>query len=171
MADVEMIARALKLHIESRSKNSTDLEIQRRIWWHLIYLDVEASVMSGLPVLIHEDDYNTKMPAIVDDVIIEALQDDLEGEQKSPRMIAMKSRLLWALQVKVWRKRPPIDKEFQDFKQKIMSLMNDISDFKQHKGTRIYIHMQLDRAVTSAAQSFLNGKAIRSIPCDHQVLK
>ena len=166
------IAQALKLHVENRSDSPIDLEIRRRLWWHLIYLDVEASLLSGLPNLIHSDDYTTEMPSEVrDDAMGEASMYH-ELNTKSPMMTAMKSRYHWALQVRTWRKIPPKDDELQNFEKTTNDLLSGMPDTKQNEGPRVYVSLQVDRAICSSPRQLLRGgKAIRNISCDHQLIK
>lgn len=166
------IAQALKLHIESKSENPIDLEIRRRLWWHLIYLDVEASLPSGLPNLIHSDDYTTEMPSEIRDDAIGEVSVHHKENIKSPMMIAMNSRYHWALQMRKWRKRPPKDDELQRFEKKINDLQFSIPDTTHNNGPRVYVSLQIDRAVCSSPRQILRGeKPIGNTSCDHQLLK
>ena len=166
------IAQALKLHIESKSDNIIDLEIRRRLWWHLIYLDVEASLLSGLPNLIHSDDYTTEMPSELRDDVIGESSMHSKDSTKSPMMSAMKSRYLWALQMRRWRKIPPTDDELQRFEKTINDLRLGIPDTKQNDGPRAYVSLQIDRAICSSPRQMLQGgKAIGNISCDHHLIK
>lgn len=164
------IAQALKLHIESKSDNPIGLEIRRRLWWHLIYLDVEASLLSGLPNLIHSDDYTTEMPSEMHDDMIGEVSVHHNGNVKSPMMIALKSRYHWALQMRRWRKIPPKDDELERFEKTINDLRFSIPDTKHIDGLRAYVSLQIDRAICSSPRHILQGrKAINN--CDHQLLK
>ena len=165
------IAQALKLHVEKKSSSDVDLEVRRRIWWHLIYLDMEASLLSGLPILIHDDDYSTRMPSEVDDDAIGGASISRIADIKSPMMIAMKSRWLWASQMRRWRRRPPTGGELELFEQTIAGHLSNIPNTKQNSGPRIYVELQVDRAICLTPRHFMYGKAVRSVHCDHHVLK
>ena len=80
------------MHLDKKTRNTIDLEIQRRLWWHLIYLDAEAALLTGLPILIHEDDYTTCMPSEADDSSIDRYPVSPNGNLTFPMMVAMKSR-------------------------------------------------------------------------------
>ena len=166
------VAQALKLHIESKSGSPIDLEIRRRLWWHLIYLDVEASLMSGLPNLIHSDDYTTEMPSEMHDDMIGELSVRHKDTVKSPRMTALKSKYHWALQTRRWRKMPPKNDELERFEKTIDDLKSSIPDTKDNHGLRVYVSLQIDRAICSSPRQILQGgKAIRNVSCDHQLMK
>ena len=167
------VAQALKLNLERKSLSPVEKEVQRRIWWHLIYMDVEAALVSGLPILIHEDDYTTSMPGQLDDSCITDDQDvALEGLRvKSPMMLAMHGRWHWALQLRTWRKRRPTSAEFDQFEREINSSLANIPAAEDNEWARCYLRLQLERAVCSAARGFLDGKPVNSINCDHRVLR
>ena len=164
-------AQALKLHIEMKSGNEIDLETRRRLWWHLIYLDMEASMLSGLPVLIHEDGYSTRMPSEIDDDLMDGASISRVENIKSPMMVAMKSRWHWASQMRKWKKRPPFVGELESFEQAITEPLQSIPNSKQNIGPRLYVQIHVDRAICANPQHFLDGKAIRSVGCDHRVLR
>ena len=166
------VAQALKLHIESKSDSPINLEIRRRLWWHLIYLDVEASLMSGLPNLIHSDDYTTEMPSEMRDDMIGEVSVPHKEIVKSPMMTALKSKYLWALQTRRWRKIPPKNDELEGFEKKMDDLRFSIPDTKHNNGLRVYVSLQIDRAICSSPRQILQGgKAIRNVSCDHQLMK
>lgn len=165
-------AQALKLHIDSKFNQAIELEMRRRLWWHLVYLDVEASLLSGLPNLIHEDDYTTKMPSKVHNDQFSELCSTGDEPIHPPMMIGMISRFHWALLMRRWRKRQPESGELEKFEQTMAKLQSKIPDIENNHGPRTYVSLQVDRAVCLRPRHFLHGeKTIRSISCGHQVLK
>ena len=167
------VAQSLKLHLESRRMGNIDRQVKSRIWWHLIYLDVETSLISGLPVLIHEDDYTTKMPAKLDDVYIRDGMVDKTSENLafSSMMIAMHGRWHWALQMRIWRRRKPTTAEFSAFKQTMADLSLECAESQEDPWAKSYLHLHNERAISSAARSFMDGKLVSEIFCDHEVLR
>lgn len=164
------VAQALKLHVEGKSGSAITFELHRRLWWHLIYLDVEASLLSGLPNLIHKDDYTTKMPSEMYDEAIGGVLDSAIREPKAPMMIAMKSRWYWALYMRKWRKTPVNDTEFRLFEETINDLLSTIPDTQENRGPRTYVDLQLDRAICYKPQQFIREKSIKYVKCHHRVL-
>ena len=165
------VAQALKIHIEGNSTTAVDNDLRRRLWWHLIYLDAEASLLSGLPNLIHEDDYTTEMPFELHDESIGTQQGSTSEHSASPMMLTMKSRWQWALQMRRWRKRPPKVDELNKFEDIITDLMSNIPDDEENRGSRTYIHLQIDRAICCKPQHFVREGGIRSVKCDHYILR
>ena len=167
------VAQSLKLHMESKFGSEIEAEVRRRIWWHLIYLDIEATLVSGLPILIHEDDYSTQMPCrLDDDSIVEKLSMLSHNSRvSSPMMISMQGRWHWAFRTRIWRRQKPTTNELGEFKQHIMNLSHELDQAKEDLWARSYLQLQYDRAIVSAARGFMNGKSIGEVDCDHQVLR
>lgn len=167
------VAQALNLNLERQSLSSVVKEVQRRIWWHLIYMDVEAAIHSGLPNLIHDEDYTTLMPSQLDDFSITDAQ-SLAFEAvpvTSPMMLAVLGRWHWALQMRAWRKRRPINEEFEEFERKTRVLLSQIAPGGDNEWSRAYLQLHLPRTICSAARGFLKEDSVATIKCDHMVLR
>ena len=167
------VAQFLKLHTERKSNSGIETEVRRRIWWHLMYLDMEAALVSGLPVLIHQDDYSTQMPCRLDD---DSIVDKLgmlpcQSQTYSAMMISMCGRWHWVLRMRAWRRQKPAPEELNEFKQHIMNLSDDLEQTKADPWAGSYLHLQYDRAIVSAARVFMNGRSIGGVNCDHEVLR
>lgn len=167
------VAQFLKLHMESKSNGGVDAEVRRRIWWHLLYLDTEAALVSGLPILIHEDDYSTQMPCRLDD---DSIVDKLgmvacQFQAHSPMMISMRGRWQWVLRMRAWRRQKPNSGELSEFKQQITHLSGELDGTKADPWAASYLRLQYDRAIVSVARGFMNGKSITGVDCDHEVLR
>lgn len=167
------VAQALKLNLERKSLYIIEKEVQRRIWWHLVYMDVEAALVSGLPNLIHDDDYTTHMPCQLDDASIIDTPDSVADSLPvtSPMMIAMHGRWHWALQMRTWRKRKPTLEEFQEFEKIVNDLLSKQASVDNDGWSHTYLRLQLPRAVCSAARGFLGEQSVNRINCEHKVLR
>ena len=167
------VAQSLKLHMERKSNSEIEAEVRRRIWWHLIYLDIEATLVSGLPILIHEDDYSTQMPCQLDDDSIMEKPGMLSHHSRasSPMMISMQGRWHWAFRTRIWRRQKPTTDELGQFKQQIMRLSHELEQAGEDLWARSYLQLQCDRVIVSAARGFMNGKSIGNVDCEHQVLR
>jgi len=173
MSSAVRVAQALKLNLERKSLSTVEKEVQRRIWWHLVYMDVEAALVSGLPNLIHEDDYTTLMPCQLDDASISDTQNPVAGSLPvtSPMMLAMHGRWHWALQMRTWRKRKPTREEFLEFEKTVNDLLSKVPPVDRDGWTHTYLQLHLSRAVCSAARGFFEGQSVNHINCDHKVLR
>ncbi|KAL8827825.1 MAG: hypothetical protein Q9191_002946 [Dirinaria sp. TL-2023a] len=166
------VAQSLKLHTESKASGGVDAEVRRRIWWHLLYLDTEAALVSGLPILIHEDDYTTQMPCrLNDDSIVDRFgMVTRQFQAHSPMMISMRGRWHWVLRMRAWRRQKPTSGELSEFEQQITHLSAELDSTEADPWAAAYLRLQYDRGIVSVAQGFMNGKSITGVDCDHEVL-
>ena len=170
------VAQALKLHLERKSSPPIEKAVQRCIWWHLVYLDVEAALVSGLPLLIHADDYTTLMPSEFDDETIAVGQKCLSPNAvtlvKSTFMLAMHGRWQWALQMRKWRrKRTVTSQDFSVYEEVMDNLRSQLSPVGDSDWAQSYLNLHVSRVVCSAARSFLDGKSLSNAGCDDRLLR
>lgn len=68
------VAQSMGLHRDGSlfGLNEVECEIRRRVWWHIVYLDVQGAIATGLPPLggSGEDLYDTKMVSELKDEFI-----------------------------------------------------------------------------------------------------
>ncbi|KAJ5682241.1 hypothetical protein N7462_005406 [Penicillium macrosclerotiorum] len=67
---VSHIARAMGLHRDGAAfgLRPLDVEIRRRVWWHICLLDIRSSEYHGFEPIIHESTFDTRLPLNVNDV-------------------------------------------------------------------------------------------------------
>lgn len=112
-----------------------ECELRRRIWWHIIYLDIQGSIATGLPPLggSAEDQFDTKM--------ISDLRDDCIGNgvdlslppSTSPAMILAIGRyetaqLLRKIIVRLVGIRPPRKNDIAEMGQMVHGLKLRLED-------------------------------------------
>ncbi|KAI5802855.1 hypothetical protein FPQ18DRAFT_374977 [Pyronema domesticum] len=121
-------AQSLGLHTEPPSP--TERNLHRRLWWHLVYLDVEGSIANGLPRLIHQDDYDTQHPSY---------------SELSPSMqLALSARLDWTVSMQRWLRRQPPMADVFAFEARCKKLASEATE----PWARDYILLQMPRAGT-----------------------
>jgi hypothetical protein len=68
------VAQSMGLHRDGSlfGLSEVDCEVRRRVWWHIVYLDVQGAIATGLPPLggSGEDLYDTKMISELKDEFI-----------------------------------------------------------------------------------------------------
>jgi len=137
-------AQAMGLHTEPPNPLlPQQQEMRRRLWWHLVYLDVEASIASGLPRLIHPEDYDTPHPSSSD---------------LSPSMgLALSARWEWTERMQRWLRRPPGSSETEAFSSRCEQLAGAATE----PWARDYILLQPPRACCVLSHRI---KSLRSSP-------
>ncbi|KAK6353084.1 hypothetical protein TWF696_005074 [Orbilia brochopaga] len=85
-------AQSAGLHREPstfKGLNEVEREVRRRIWWHIIYLDVQAAIATGLPPLGGSDEnaFDTQMVSELKDEYIgtKTTPEDIQKEEAATR--------------------------------------------------------------------------------------
>lgn len=168
-------AQSLRLHVDQRIGSPIGLEVRRRLWWHLIFLDVESTIASGLQGIIRPDGYTTGLPSIIcDDAILE---DDgfslLAGVSQplSPMMVAMQGHWQWAQRMQIWFERMPDLDEVIQFSRLIRNLLGLVSDLEENEWPRTYLKLLIDRAYCMLGLRFWQLDQFKGTDCNSEVLR
>lgn len=167
-------AQSLRLHVEKTTGDPMDRETRRRIWWHLLFLDVESTIATGLPPIIHRSGYTTQLPSLLPDDTIPALIDSLQtSRQISPIMIAIQGHCQWANRMQIWFEALPSPDEVSKFKAKIHNLLYLISDPDEpdNEWARMYLKMQIDRAYCMLGLRFWKLDQYKGTGCHSEVVQ
>lgn len=167
-------AQSLRLHVEKNTGDPVELEVRRRIWWHLLFLDVESTVATGLPPIIHRSGYTTQLPSLFHDNTIAAPINSLpRPEDFSPTMIAMQGHYQWANKMQMWFESLPSQGEVIEFKTLINTLLDLIPDTQQpeNEWARIYLEMQIDRAYCMLGLRFWQLDQYKGTGCHSEVVQ
>ena len=168
-------AQSLRLHVDQRIGSPIQLEVRRRLWWHLMSLDVESTIASGLQGIIRPDGYTTVLPSVVCD---EAIPEDeafplLAGVSQplSPMMVAMQGHWQWAQRMQVWFEGMPDQNEVIHFSRLIENFVGLISDCEENDWPRTYLKMQSDRAYCMLGLRFWQLDQFKGTDCHSEVIR
>jgi hypothetical protein len=167
-------AQTLRLHVDRKTGDDIELEVRRRIWWYLLFLDIESTVATGLPPIIHRSGYTTQLPSLLDDYAIPAsLSSVPQPDTLSPMMIAMHGHYEWARRIQSWSESLPSQDEVLHFKTLIDSLIQLIVDIKTPEGewARSSLKMQVDRAYCMLGLRFWQLDQYKGTGCHSEVVK
>lgn len=167
-------AQSLRLHVDKKTGDSIDIEIRRRIWWHLLFLDVESTIATGLPPIIHRSGFTTQLPSLLRDDCIPASMDTSQGPgDLSSIMIAMQGHYQWANKMQIWFEALPSQDEVSTFKTKINTLLDLIPDTEtpENEWARIYLKMQIDRAYCMLGLRFWQLDQYKGTGCYSEVIQ
>lgn len=160
-------AQSLRLHIDQNAENDIDREVQRRLWWYLVYLDKESTIASGLPAIIWSGSHTTRRPSIL---WSDATQ-EYETNTPSPMMIAMHGHWEWAYCMQIWFERKPEQHEIVHFNQIIENLLRMIGDSRESEWTHIYLQMLIDRAYCMLGLRFWKLDLFKGIDCHSEIVR
>jgi hypothetical protein len=167
-------AQSLRLHVDKKPGDPRDRELRRRIWWHLLFLDVESTIATGLPPIIHRPGYTTQLPSLFPDDTIPALMNSPQtARQISPIYIAIQGHYQWANEMQTWFEALPSQDEVSKFKAKIHNLLELIpdTDDPDNEWARIYLKMQIDRAYCMLGLRFWQLDQYKGTGCQSEVVQ
>ena len=168
-------AQALRLHVDQRLGSPVASEVHRRLWWHLISLDVESTIASGLQGIIRPDGYTTSLPSIIcDDAIMEDEGLPLfagVAQPLSPMMVAMQGHWQWAQRMQIWFERMPNQDEVVHFSRLIENLLGLIDDNEENDWPRTFLKMQIDRAYCMLGLRFWQLDQFKGTDCHSEVVR
>ena len=169
-------AQSLRLHVEPKTGTQIEQEVRRRLWWHLVFLDMESIIASGLPPIIRPDRYTTQLPSLLyDHAIGESVNGDAVPRPGdfSPMMIAMQGHYQWAHQMQLWFERLPPQEGVLKFKALIDNLLLLIpdNDNTENAWARTYLKMQVDRAYCMLGLRFWQLDKYEKTGCQSEVVK
>lgn len=168
-------AQSLRLHVEQRIGSPLELEVRRRLWWHLMSLDIESTIASGLQGIVRYDGYTTELPSVICD---EAIVDDevftlLAGVSHplSPMMVAMQGHLQWAQRMQIWFEGMPDQNEVICFGQLIEKFLGLVSDCEENEWPRTFLKLQVDRAYCMLGLRFWQLDQFKGTDCHSEVIR
>jgi Fungal specific transcription factor domain len=168
-------AQSLRLHFNKDAGNGIDPEIKRRIWWHLLYLDVESTIANGLQGITRPDGFTTQLPSLYVDepFAMENSGTSSYGTNQSvsPMMIAMQGHWQWASRMQSWFERMPFRDDVTKFSQDMHSLLPLLPTEGSSDWARTYIKMQIDRAYCMLGLRFWQLDQFKGTGCQSEVVR
>lgn len=169
-------AQSLRLHVEKKNSSCgvVELEVMRRIWWHLVFLDMESTIATGLPPIIHGKGYTTKLPSLYENNLPCQVRDGTaESPVLSPMMVAMRGHYQWASKMQSWFEKLPSQDEVTGYKEEIEGLISLIPDdiSQDSRWAKLYLQMQIDRGHCMLGLRFWQPDQYKGTECNSEVVK
>lgn len=158
-------AQSLRLHVDQNmgSDDDVDREVRRRLWWYLVFLDVESTIASGLPAIISSGSHTAKMPSMI---ITWA------ENSRSPMMIAMQGLWEWSHRMQIWFERKPEQHDIVQFGRVIESLLKLVGEgYENEEWARVYLQMLVDRAYCMVGLRFWQLDLFNGMGCHSEVVR
>ncbi|MCJ1477603.1 hypothetical protein MMC13_006276 [Lambiella insularis] len=132
-------AQMLRLHVDPGGDNAIEADVRRMIWWHLVYLEVESTIASGLPAIIRADEYTTSFPSF----FVDSTEVSQVGQESFSIIYSSLRPPMLAVQI-------PQHDELMQFKTYTESLLRYLSkvanDDAEFEWVETFLKMQDDRA-------------------------
>jgi len=162
---------SLRLHTDSHTGGSIEIEVRRRLWWHLMFLDVESTIATGLPGIIHTDGYTTQLPSILYDTSISNPHQSEGNSNFDPIMIAMQGQWQWTYRMQTWFEKTPDQEVVHNFTGLIEDLLILIPKTDPDtEWPRTYLKLQTDRAYCMLGLRFWQLDQFKGTSCNSEVV-
>ena len=174
LPQVIRFAQSLRLHVDQKKGDLVEQEVKRRAWWHLVFLDMESTIATGLPPIIHRGTFTTQLPSLYD-IDLAALRDSILPGTKdiSPMMVSIQGHFQWAQKMQMWFENLPSQEEVLDFKNSIEKLLNLVptDSTPLERWANIYLKIQIDRAYCMLGLRFWQLDQYKGTGCESEVVK
>jgi len=157
-------AQSLRLHTNVRVEDPTELEIRHRLWWHLVYLDMESTIATGLQAVIHPSSYDISLPSTVPPCIT-------PFDTTLPMAVAMQGHWELAHRMHIWFEKMPERHEIIHFSRIIGQLQDLVGRGEETEWARIYLELQVDRAYCMLGLRFWQLGQFKGTSCHSEVMK
>ena len=168
-------AQSLRLHIDLKKGTANEIEAQRRLWWHLVFLDVESTIASGLQGIIRPTGHTTHLPSTICGQAgldhTNFLQPSSTCQQSSPMALAMQGQWLWAQTMQKWSEASPDQAQIVRFKKDIEALLQMLGGAEEDEWPRLYLEMQIDRAYCMLGLRFWQLEHFEGTSCQSEVVR
>ncbi|CCX15257.1 Similar to Uncharacterized transcriptional regulatory protein C139.03; acc. no. Q9UTN0 [Pyronema omphalodes CBS 100304] len=156
------VAQQMGLHRDGSvfGLSPVESEVRRRIWWHILHLDIQGAIATGLPPLggSSEEQFDTRMPSELRDELIGVdSPEDLptSGSRYSPTMVLAVGRyettaLLRKIVVRLLGIKPPTKEDMTEMGSMILGLKSKLEQKIARIPTREEVYMS---AVSAGEQS------------------
>jgi hypothetical protein len=160
-------AQMIGLHKDQDALHPTEKELRRRTWWHLVFLDVEATISSGLQSIIRPNGHNVPLPSPTTGDLGFS-EDSKDG---SPMLVAMQGHWLLAEAIHKWFEQRPGHDEILGFSRTIKTLASRLRDESPLTDwARLYLQLQIDRAYCMLGLRFWQLDQFRGTRCLGEVV-
>jgi hypothetical protein len=141
-----------------------------------VFLDIESTIATGLPPIIHRTGYTTQLPSPINDGTISlgaGFASVLTPGDFSPMMIAMQGHFQWAQTMQAWFEKLPSQDELDAFRSLLNGLIDLLPDNSDpnNRWARLYLQMQVDRVYCMLGPRFWQPDQYKGIGCHSEVVK
>lgn len=148
------------------NSSGIEQELRRRTWWHLVFLDVEASIANGLRSIIRPTTYKVSQPTVSSE-----LADS--DEVYLPVLLAAQGQWILTGMIHQWFERQLRHDDILGFGKSIKTLLSRVGTDTniQTKWARCYLKLQVDRAYCILGLRFWQLDQFRDTSCHGEVVE
>ncbi|KAF7925792.1 hypothetical protein BELL_0315g00080 [Botrytis elliptica] len=153
------LAQSLQLHFDKPyQSNGVQAELEKRIWWYLLFLDLQSTITTGAPSLITRNGYknDVSLPMV--------LNHASSQDSTSPMMIAFYGQCQWVRCMREWVMEMPTQGDAVHLVESIENLLELLPGAKaENLGPRAYLKLLIDSAYCLLGLNFCQAKQLQDI--------
>ncbi|KAF5868755.1 putative c6 transcription factor protein [Botrytis fragariae] len=161
------LAQSLQLHFDKPyQSNGFQAEVEKRIWWHLLFLDLQSTITTGAPLLITRNGYenDVSLPMV--------LNPASSQDSASPMMIAFYGQCQWARCMRDWIMKMPTQGDAVRLVESIENLLNLLPGVKaENLGPRAYLKLLIDNVYCLLGLNFCQAKQLQDIGWRNDIVR
>ncbi|PQE21356.1 fungal specific transcription factor domain-containing protein [Rutstroemia sp. NJR-2017a BBW] len=168
LAPALKLAQSLNMHLDRPDQSSPEAQVYSRIWWHLVYLDVEVSIATGVQGLIRPNGCTTRLPSLIN----ESTPHSRTQTPFSPIMVALQGQWQWAHSMQTWAHRLPNQDEVSHFISLIQNLLDLLPEGREeNEWPRSYLKLLIDRSYCMLGLKFWLSDQFQGNGCNSDIIR
>ncbi|KAJ8061943.1 hypothetical protein OCU04_009729 [Sclerotinia nivalis] len=163
------IAHSLYLHSEKPCHSfEVQKEVEKRIWWHLLFLDLQSTITTGARSSIPRNGYTTSISLPIDKIV---------GHTPSqsptlPMMIAFQGQCQWVHRMRNWIRKMPNQEDLILF----VKMMEDLRGLlpegnAENLGPRAYLNLLIDDIYCLLGLNFCEARQLQDTRWRHNIVR
>ncbi|KAF7945095.1 hypothetical protein EAE96_009875 [Botrytis aclada] len=153
------LAQSLQLHSDKPyQSNGIQAEVEKRMWWHLLFLDLQSTIATGAPSLVTRNGYKNdfSLPMV--------LNHASSQDSTSPMMVAFYGQCQWVGCMRDWVVKMPTQEDAVRLVQSIENLLGMLPAVKaENLGPRAYLKLLIYNVYCLLGLNFCQAKQLQDV--------
>ncbi|TGO86489.1 hypothetical protein BPOR_0299g00050 [Botrytis porri] len=161
------LAQSLQLHFDKPNQSDgVQAGVKERIWWYLMFLDLQSTITTGAPSLITRNGStnNVSLPIV--------LSHTSSQDSVSPMTIAFYGQCQWVRCMREWVMKIPTQGDAVRLVESIENLLNLLPEARAEKlGPRAYLKLLIDSVYCLLGLNFCQAKQLQDIGWRNDIVR
>ncbi|KAF7890222.1 hypothetical protein EAF00_008537 [Botryotinia globosa] len=161
------LAQSLQLHSDKPYQSiGVQAEVEKRIWWHLLFLDLQSTITTGTPSLMTRSAYtnDVSLPMV--------LNHTSSQDSASPMMIAFYGQCQWVRCMRGWVMNMPTQEDAVRLVESIENLLKLLPEVKaENLGPRAYLKLLIDSVYCLLGLNFCQAEQLQDIGWRNDIVR
>ncbi|CAD6453186.1 fec3e051-039a-4079-a834-5caa60890a0e [Sclerotinia trifoliorum] len=163
------IAHSLYLHSEKPYHTfEVQNEVEKRIWWHLLFLDLQSTIATGARSLIPRNGYTTSISLPIDKIVGHAPNQS----PTLPMIIAFQGQCQWVHHMRNWIRDMPNQEDLILFVKTMENLRDILPEGNvENVGPRAYLNLLIDETYCLLGLNFCEARQLEDTRWRHNIVR